>query len=262
MLPAVHPLKAGALCLGRRSRSAWRPARWASGPGDTPRDGFLDPDYLRDHGGLVGESLFWVLSHALLRGRLAHPVRLPAAGRRAAPHRRVDRRRGAGHARRATTTGERVRTATAINLPTERLGAAAGRPARARAGGARRAARARGPGAGGARHPRGGAGARRRRALPGSLRGRRTPRAGARGRARGARATSRGEEPAPDARAGAHADGQPALAGDRVRRLDYRMPGRRSSSARTAPRRSTRRASSASAASSSRRSATSTSRRA
>ena len=29
------------------------------GPGDTPRDGFLDADYLEHHGGLVGESLFW-----------------------------------------------------------------------------------------------------------------------------------------------------------------------------------------------------------
>ena len=29
------------------------------GPGDTPRDGFLDASYLQHHGGLVGESLFW-----------------------------------------------------------------------------------------------------------------------------------------------------------------------------------------------------------
>jgi S-DNA-T family DNA segregation ATPase FtsK/SpoIIIE len=29
------------------------------GPGDTPRDGFLDSSYLETHGGLVGEVLFW-----------------------------------------------------------------------------------------------------------------------------------------------------------------------------------------------------------
>src|SRR5215212_806470 len=29
------------------------------GPGDTHRDGFLDAYYLRHHGGLVGEAMFW-----------------------------------------------------------------------------------------------------------------------------------------------------------------------------------------------------------
>src|SRR4029453_19064922 len=44
---------AGALTLGLAAGSL------GLGPGDTPREGFLDADYLRHHGGLVGESLFW-----------------------------------------------------------------------------------------------------------------------------------------------------------------------------------------------------------
>ena len=46
-------LPAAALMLGLAAGSL------GLGPGDTPRDGFLDPRYLEHHGGLVGESLFW-----------------------------------------------------------------------------------------------------------------------------------------------------------------------------------------------------------
>src|SRR5215212_7235264 len=59
MVPALHPLKTGtaflvcALMLGLAAGSL------GLGPGDTHRDGFLDPHYLEHHGGLVGESLFW-----------------------------------------------------------------------------------------------------------------------------------------------------------------------------------------------------------
>ena len=97
------------------------------GPGDTPRDGFFDADYLREHGGLVGESLFWASAHAVLRGRVAHPVRVPAAGRRAAADRRVDRRPGAGHARRGDARPrERVRRSTRdVRRTRRRAGSAA-----------------------------------------------------------------------------------------------------------------------------------------
>jgi S-DNA-T family DNA segregation ATPase FtsK/SpoIIIE len=62
MLPAVHPLKTGALCLAAALTLGLAAGSLGLGPGDTPRDGFLDAPYLREHGGLVGESLFWASS--------------------------------------------------------------------------------------------------------------------------------------------------------------------------------------------------------
>jgi DNA segregation ATPase FtsK/SpoIIIE, S-DNA-T family len=59
MLPAVHPLKTGGVCLAAALTLGLAAGSLGLGPGDTPRDGFLDADYLRHHGGLVGESLFW-----------------------------------------------------------------------------------------------------------------------------------------------------------------------------------------------------------
>jgi S-DNA-T family DNA segregation ATPase FtsK/SpoIIIE len=59
MLPAVHPLKTGGACLGAALTLGLAAGSLGLGPGDTPRDGFLDAEYLRHHGGLVGESLFW-----------------------------------------------------------------------------------------------------------------------------------------------------------------------------------------------------------
>src|SRR5919109_377672 len=62
VMPSTHPLKAGALCLGAALTLGLAAGSLGLGPGDTARDGFLDPSYLRRHGGLVGESLFWVSS--------------------------------------------------------------------------------------------------------------------------------------------------------------------------------------------------------
>jgi S-DNA-T family DNA segregation ATPase FtsK/SpoIIIE len=59
MLPAVHPLKTGALCLGAALTLGLAAGSLGLGPGDTARDGFFDAAYLREHGGLLGESLFW-----------------------------------------------------------------------------------------------------------------------------------------------------------------------------------------------------------
>ncbi len=59
MLPAVHPLKTGALCLAAALTLGLAAGSLGLGPGDTPRDGFFDAEYLRHHGGLVGEALFW-----------------------------------------------------------------------------------------------------------------------------------------------------------------------------------------------------------
>ena len=60
MIPAIHPFKTGAACLVGALTLGLAAGSLGLGPGDTPRDGFLDPSYLREHGGLVGESLFWV----------------------------------------------------------------------------------------------------------------------------------------------------------------------------------------------------------
>jgi DNA segregation ATPase FtsK/SpoIIIE, S-DNA-T family len=62
MLAAVHPFKTGAACLGAGLMLGLAAGSLGLGPGDTPRDGFLDAEYLREHGGLVGESLFWASS--------------------------------------------------------------------------------------------------------------------------------------------------------------------------------------------------------
>src|SRR6185295_17505840 len=59
MLPAVHPFKTGALCLIAALTLGLAAGSLGLGPGDTPRDGFFDAKYLRHHGGLVGEGLFW-----------------------------------------------------------------------------------------------------------------------------------------------------------------------------------------------------------
>jgi len=62
MLAAVHPFKTGAACLGAALMLGLAAGSLGMGPGDTPRDGFLDAAYLRTHGGLAGESLFWTSS--------------------------------------------------------------------------------------------------------------------------------------------------------------------------------------------------------
>src|SRR5215210_4040706 len=59
MVPALHPVKTGAACLLAALMLGLAAGSLGLGPGDTPRDGFLDPRYLEHHGGLAGESLFW-----------------------------------------------------------------------------------------------------------------------------------------------------------------------------------------------------------
>src|SRR5215211_6296119 len=59
MVPALHPLKTGGVCLAAALMLGLAAGSLGLGPGDTPRDGFLDASYLEHHGGLVGESLFW-----------------------------------------------------------------------------------------------------------------------------------------------------------------------------------------------------------
>ena len=124
MLPAVHPLKTGALCLAAALTLGLAAGSLGLGPGDTPRDGFFDAAYLREHGGLVGESLFWASaklfseagSHILFVFLLLAGVLLSPAPRSRAWCR--------PRASAATTTSERVRG----DDPHRRHRPAAGRP--------------------------------------------------------------------------------------------------------------------------------------
>ena len=59
MIPAVHPFRTGTLCFAAALMLGLAAGSLGLGPGDTPRDGFLDASYLEHHGGLVGESMFW-----------------------------------------------------------------------------------------------------------------------------------------------------------------------------------------------------------
>ncbi len=60
MLPAVRPFRTGALCLAAALCLGLAAGSLGLGPGETARSGTLDTDYLRTHGGLVGEGLFYV----------------------------------------------------------------------------------------------------------------------------------------------------------------------------------------------------------
>ena len=59
MLPAVHPFRTGAICLGAALCLGLAAGSLGLGPGDTARNGTFDPEYLRVHGGVVGEGLFY-----------------------------------------------------------------------------------------------------------------------------------------------------------------------------------------------------------
>jgi DNA segregation ATPase FtsK/SpoIIIE, S-DNA-T family len=59
LLATVRPFKTGALSLVCALTLGLAAGTFGLGPGDAPRDGFLDPAYLRSHGGAVGELLFW-----------------------------------------------------------------------------------------------------------------------------------------------------------------------------------------------------------
>jgi DNA segregation ATPase FtsK/SpoIIIE, S-DNA-T family len=60
MLPSVRPFKAAGLCLTCGLTLGLAAGSFGLGPGDVARDGFFDVHYLRTHGGVVGEGLFWI----------------------------------------------------------------------------------------------------------------------------------------------------------------------------------------------------------
>jgi S-DNA-T family DNA segregation ATPase FtsK/SpoIIIE len=123
MIPAVHPFRTGTLCLAAALMLGLAAGSLGLGPGDTPREGFLDAYYLEHHGGLVGESLLWASakffstagSHILFMFLLLAGVLLLTGASIAGI---VTATREA-----AATTTERVRRTTGtIRLPAERLG--------------------------------------------------------------------------------------------------------------------------------------------
>ena len=59
VLPSVRPFKAGAASLVGALTLGLAAGSLGLGPGDGPRERFLDPDYLEHRGGAVGELLFW-----------------------------------------------------------------------------------------------------------------------------------------------------------------------------------------------------------
>jgi DNA segregation ATPase FtsK/SpoIIIE, S-DNA-T family len=123
VMPSMHPLKAGAVCLGAALMLGLAAGSLGLGPGDTPRDGFLDAHYLEHHGGLVGESLFWASakffstagSHILFMFLLLAGVLLLTGASIAGI---VTATREAA----ATTTERVLRTTGTTRLPAERLG--------------------------------------------------------------------------------------------------------------------------------------------
>ena len=131
MIPAVHPFRTGTLCFAAALMLGLAAGSLGLGPGDTPRDGFLDASYLEHHGGLVGESLFWASaklfstagSHILFTFLLLAGILLLTGASIAGI---VTATRDA-----AATTTERVRRTTAtVRVPYEPMPAIA--PARAR----------------------------------------------------------------------------------------------------------------------------------
>jgi DNA segregation ATPase FtsK/SpoIIIE, S-DNA-T family len=130
-LPSTHPFKTGALCLGAALTLGFAAGSLGLGPGDTPRDDFLDSAYLERHGGLSGESLYWASSKLFsVAGSHILFVFLLIAGILLLTGASIAGLVG-GTRVFAAGTGERMRrTANTLNLPTDPLPAITVRRAR------------------------------------------------------------------------------------------------------------------------------------
>jgi len=62
LLPSAAPFRTGALCLLTALMLGLAAGSLGLGPDDPPRDGFFDPAFVRVHGGVAGEALYWALS--------------------------------------------------------------------------------------------------------------------------------------------------------------------------------------------------------
>ena len=121
-LPSTHPFKTGALCLAAALTLGFAAGSLGLGPGETPRDGFLDSAYLERHGGLSGESLYWASSKLFSEaGSHILFVFLLIAGVLLLTGASIAGLVG-GTRVFAAGTGERMRrTANTLNLPTDAL---------------------------------------------------------------------------------------------------------------------------------------------
>jgi S-DNA-T family DNA segregation ATPase FtsK/SpoIIIE len=61
LLPSVRPFRAGAVCLLLALMLGLAAGSLGLGPDNPARDGFFHTDYVRNHGGMVGEAMFFVL---------------------------------------------------------------------------------------------------------------------------------------------------------------------------------------------------------
>src|SRR3954470_9591035 len=71
ILPTMRPFKAAAACLICGLTLGLAAGSLGLGPGHVHRDGFFDLQYLRTHGGLAGEALYWA-SRTLFQDVGAH----------------------------------------------------------------------------------------------------------------------------------------------------------------------------------------------
>jgi S-DNA-T family DNA segregation ATPase FtsK/SpoIIIE len=66
-LPSVRPLRAGAVCLIAGLLLAFAAESAGIGEARPARDGYFDPAWFPDHGGLVGEALYWSVANLAQR---------------------------------------------------------------------------------------------------------------------------------------------------------------------------------------------------
>src|SRR3954465_8659416 len=61
LLPTIRPFKAGGICMVTALLLGLSAGTFGLGPNNPARDGaFAQPDFFMVHGGLVGESMFWI----------------------------------------------------------------------------------------------------------------------------------------------------------------------------------------------------------
>ena len=60
MMPAVRPLRTGAICLGAGLLLLFAAQTAGIGPDRPVRPEFFDPSWVDEHGGMVGEGIYWV----------------------------------------------------------------------------------------------------------------------------------------------------------------------------------------------------------
>ncbi|MBV9213593.1 MAG: DNA translocase FtsK [Actinobacteria bacterium] len=73
VLPSTRPFRAGAVCLLLALALGLAGRMFGLGPGSPARHGYLHPGYMRHHGGLVGDAVYWA-ARSLFQDFGAHLV--------------------------------------------------------------------------------------------------------------------------------------------------------------------------------------------